>query len=65
MLARATDQLRAELLNIYGYSLLYWLPVNALNYGLVPDHLRVLYVSCAGCVWGGFVSHVGHRLRRD
>lgn len=56
----AAHALRA-LPNIYGSSMLFWLPVTTASYALVPDHLRVLWVSSCSVLWGGFVSHVAHR----
>ena len=55
------DQLRLELPNLYGSSLLFWLPVTAANFGFVPMHLRILWISTCSVLWGGFVSHVAHR----
>jgi protein Mpv17 len=62
--AATAAQLQRELPHLYGTSMLLWLPVTAANYALVPDHLRVLWVSSCSVLWGGFVSHVAHRQER-
>ena len=61
VLARTRDQLKRELPNLYGTSMLFWLPVTGINYALVPDHLRILWVSSVSVLWGAFVSYVAHR----
>lgn len=58
--AEATEHMRRELPGVYGKSMLYWLPVTSCNY-MLPDHLRILWVSSCACVWGAFVSYVAHR----
>ena len=58
---RTAEQLRRELPNLYGSSMLFWLPSTACTYALVPDHLRILWVSSCSVLWGGFVSYVAHR----
>ena len=50
-----------ELPNLYGTSMLFWLPVNYVNFAWVPYHLKILWISCCSVAWGGFVSHVAHR----
>ena len=59
--ARTLEQCRRELPNLYGKSMLFWLPVTALNYAVVPNHLKVLWISSCSVLWGGFVSHVANR----
>lgn len=54
-------QIRREVPLLYGSSLFYWMPVTAANYALVPDHLKILFVSTASVLWGGYVSFVAHR----
>ena len=61
VLNRTAVQLRRELPNLYGSSMLFWLPVTGANFALVPDHLRILWVSTCSVLWGGFVSFVAHR----
>ena len=58
---QTVKQLRGELPNLYGSSMLFWLPVTAANFALLPDHLRILWVSSCSVLWGGFVSSVAHR----
>ena len=58
---KTLEQLRRELPNLYGSSMIFWLPVTGANYALIPDHLKILFVSSCSVLWGGFVSHVAHR----
>ena len=58
---KTLEQLQRELPNLYGSSMIFWLPVTGANYALVPDHLKILFVSSCSVLWGGFVSHVAHR----
>lgn len=58
---KTSEQLMRELPNLYGGSLLFWLPVTGANFALVPDHLRILWISSCSVLWGGFVSYVAHR----
>ena len=59
--AETAAQICRELPRIYSFSMLFWLPVTGANYSLVPDHLKILFISSASVLWGGFVSHVAHR----
>lgn len=59
--AQTAEQCRRELPNLYGTSMLFWLPVTATNYAVVPTHLKVLWISSCSVLWGGFVSHVANR----
>ena len=61
---RAIEHMRQSLPNLYGSSMLFWLPVTGANYALIPDHLKVLWVSSCSVLWGGFVSHVAHRRQQ-
>ena len=36
--------------------LLQWMPVQAVNFYLLPTHMRVLYVGCTSIIWNGFLS---------
>mmetsp|Transcript_14735 Transcript_14735/g.38076 ORF Transcript_14735/g.38076 Transcript_14735/m.38076 type:complete len:217 (+) Transcript_14735:35-685(+) len=58
---QTAKQLIDELPSLYGTSMIFWLPVTGANYALVPDYLKILWVSSASVAWGGFVSHVAHR----
>ena len=58
---RTAAQITRELPNLYGFSMLFWLPVTSTNFALVPDHLRILFVSSCSVIWGGFVSYVAHK----
>ena len=59
--AQTGAQLYRDLPNLYGSSMLFWLPVTGSTYMFVPDHLRVLWVSLASVLWGGYVSLVAHQ----
>ena len=59
--ARTVAQLATELPNLYGLSMLFWLPVTSVNFAYVPDHLKILWVSSCSVLWGSFVSYVAHR----
>jgi len=58
---RTLAQCHEKLPTLYGVSMLFWLPITACNYALMPGHLRVLWVSTASVLWGAFVSYVAHR----
>ena len=62
---RTMAQIVREVPNLYGTSMLFWLPVTGANYALIPDHLRILWVSSCSVLWGGFVSHIAHRSRTE
>ena len=38
-----------------------WMPINVINFGVVPPHLRILYISSCGVAWTAFLSFVAHR----
>ena len=33
----------------------------AVNFALVPSHLRIAFMSTVACGWGGFLSFMAHR----
>lgn len=59
--AATLDQCVRELPGLIGASCVCWLPVNFVNFGFVPPHLKVPYMSAAGVCWGGYLSYVAHR----
>ena len=54
-------QLRHDLPEIFYYSCVLWLPVNFLNFLLVPPALRVLPTIAASCIWTSYLSLAAHR----
>lgn len=40
---------------------IFWVPAAAVNFYLVPVHLRVLYMSACGMLWAGFLSYVSEK----
>lgn len=58
---KAIEQFWRELPTLYGSSMCFWLPSTACTYALVPDHLRIMWISSCSVLWGGFVSYVAHR----
>ena len=54
-------RLRQDFVNIWGASYAFWLPANALNYGLVPPHLRIAFNTAAACKYNTFLTWIAHR----
>ena len=54
-------RLRQDFVNIWGASYAFWLPANALNYGLVPPHLRIAFNTAAACIYNTFLTWIAHR----
>merc|ERR1719402_571387 len=46
---------------IYLFDWLIWPPSQAVNFTLVPQPFRVLYVNCVTVVWDVFLSYIKHR----
>ena len=59
--ARTLARLRQDYANIWGASYTFWLPANAINYGLVPPHLRIAFNTAAACVYNTFLTWIAHR----
>ena len=54
-------RLRQDFGNIWSASYSFWLPANAINYGLVPPHLRIAFNTTAACVYNTFLTWIAHR----
>ena len=54
-------RLRLDFARIVGTAFCVWLPANAVNFALVPPHLRIAFMSSVACGWGGFLSWMAHR----
>jgi len=37
-----------------------WVPAQIINFSLVPEPLRVLYICLLSTLWNGFLSYVSH-----
>ena len=59
--ARTFAHLRQDHTTIWGASYSFWLPANAINYGLVPPHLRIAFNTSAECVYNTFLTWIAHR----
>ena len=59
--SRTLARLRQDFANIWGASYSFWQPANAINYGLVPQHLRIAFNTCAACVYNTFLTWIAHR----
>ena len=57
----AKDRIRHNLFEIVGASAAFWVPLNALNFLVVPPALRPLPSIFGGVVWSAFLSFAGHR----
>ena len=42
-----------------------WIPAQAVNLGLVPLHLQVLFGNVVSLAWNSYLSWVSHRHLRD
>ena len=62
---RTAARLRQDFANIWGASYAFWLPANALNYGLVPPHLRIAFNTMSACVYNTFLTWIAHRRVDD
>ena len=58
---RTYQRVRNDFSTIVSSSLCVWLPANAVNFALVPPHLRIAFMSTVACGWGGFLSFMAHR----
>ena len=58
---RTYQRVRNDFSTIVSSSLCVWLPANAVNFALVPSHLRIAFMSTVACGWGGFLSFMAHR----
>ena len=58
---RTYQRVRNDFSTIVSSSLCVWLPANAVNFALVPPHLRIAFMSTVACCWGGFLSFMAHR----
>ena len=54
-------RMRQDYANIWSASYSFWLPANAINYGLVPPHLRVAFNTLSACVYNTFLTWIAHR----
>lgn len=43
-------------------SVKFWTGISFVNYGLVPIHLRPVYVSCWSVVWQSYLSYVSNNM---
>lgn len=58
---RFATRMRREFPATTAYSLLFWTPAQAINFTLVPLHMRPLYLNSAMVVWTTYLSIAGHR----
>ena len=54
------DKYKQDLGKVLGVGLCFWLPADLINFLLVPEPLRVLYVSVMSTVWYAFLSFASH-----
>ena len=59
--SHTTARLRQDFTNIWGASYTFWLPVNAINYGVVPPHLRIAFNTASACIYNTFLTWIAHR----
>eukprot|EP00039_Didymoeca_costata_P025206 m.12636 g.12636 ORF g.12636 m.12636 type:complete len:181 (+) comp4697_c0_seq1:197-739(+) len=58
-------KLNLDLNSLIGSSLMFWLPVNTMNFVFVPPQYRVLPTIFASLVWATYLSLVGHRPTKE
>ena len=49
---------------LYSRSLLYWLPVQCVQFSLVPQRYKVVFLSVAGLLWTTLLSVVAGSVQR-
>jgi len=55
--------MRTEMSDGLQQSLLFWIPANLIQFGLVPAKYQVLYVNFAGVGWGIILSSLSNHVR--
>ena len=54
-------RLQTDFVPMVGTSFCVWLPANAFSFAFVPVDLRIAFMSCVSCGWGGYLSYMAHR----
>jgi protein Mpv17 len=66
---KGVEELRERLRNDWGETVvsnwMLWIPAQAVNLGLVPLHLQVLFGNVVSLAWNSYLSWVSHRHLRD
>lgn len=61
---RAVHAPQAGFRKLYSRSLLYWLPVQCVQFSLVPQRYKVVFLSVAGLLWTTLLSVVAGSVQR-
>ena len=54
------EKYRKDLLPVVLANWMVWVPAQMVNFYLVPEPLRVLYICFLSTLWNGFLSYVSH-----
>ncbi|EOD14505.1 hypothetical protein EMIHUDRAFT_461485 [Emiliania huxleyi CCMP1516] len=63
-LGETVSRARAGFRKLYSRSLLYWLPVQCVQFSLVPQRYKVVFLSVAGLLWTTLLSVVAGSVQR-
>ncbi|CAE7197221.1 MPV17 [Symbiodinium natans] len=58
---KVASKAQAEIPSLVLSSCGFWLPANATNFMFMPNHLRVVFMSCCAVCWGAYITYVVHR----
>jgi len=54
------DNVKEKFVPALETSVKFWTPISIINYGLMPVHLRPVFVSCFSVVWQSYLSYVAN-----
>jgi len=54
------DNVKEKFVPALSTSVKFWTPISIINYGLMPVHLRPVFVNCWSIVWQSYLSYVAN-----